>query len=138
MPDINAWPNSLLSGPWVATTQSASRNLKVPIWREVLALQSCREQGRRHRTRRLGGPMPFLSGRQPRLFREERGRLGRRIVAQTQHVEAAEVDVLPEHGLVVVGPVHLDVPDAALVGLVELDIGGVLILQHAFEFVITF
>ena len=72
------------------------------------------------------------------LFGDERSGLGARIVAQAQHCEAAEVDVLPKHGLVVVSPVHLDIPDAAVVTLVELDIDAVLVLQDAVEFVIPF
>src|SRR5262249_17994949 len=50
-------------------------------------------------------------------LRDERRRLGAGVVAQAQHVEPAEVDVLPQHRLVVVRPVDADVPDAALVGL---------------------
>jgi hypothetical protein len=71
-----------------------------------------------------------------RLLSQERRRLGAGVVTQSQHVELAEIDVLPEHGFVVVGPVDLDVPDATLVVPVELDIGGVLVVQGFFELVI--
>jgi hypothetical protein len=73
-----------------------------------------------------------------KLFGDERGGLGAGIVAQPQRGELAEVDVLPEHRLVIVLPVDADVPDAALVVIVELDIGAGLVLQNLVELVVPF
>src|SRR3954462_9355640 len=90
----------------------------------------------RLRSARLS-PRPLYSDTKVEtLLSQKRCRLGPGVVTQSQDVELAEVDVLPEHRLVVVGPVDLDIPDATLVVFVELDIGGVLVAQGLFELVI--
>ena len=50
-----------------------------------------------------------------------------------QRVELKEINVLPEHRLVIVGPIDIDIPDATHV---ELDVGGVLVVQDFLELVI--
>ena len=72
----------------------------------------------RDRASRLGRVQAVAS------FRDKGRGLGAGVVAQAQHVELAEIDVLPEHRFVVIRPVHLDIPDAAFVVFIEFDIGG--------------
>src|SRR3984957_6447205 len=69
-------------------------------------------------------------------FRYERCCLGPGIVTESERGELAQIDVLPEHGLIVIFPLHFDVPNAAIIFIIEFHISALLVLQSAFELVI--
>ncbi len=72
-----------------------------------------------------------------RSFRGIRGRVARAVVVQLQHADLAQVDVLPQHaGIAGIRPFDLEVPDAPLVGGVELHVDALPVAQHAAELVI--
>src|SRR5262249_50278819 len=110
--------------------------LSVPVRQQIVLMNSIMAPekrtapacGRRRRSRTITVATSLCDG--------GRG-VGGAIVLQRQGVDRAEVDVLPDDARIAgIGPFDLEIPLAAFVGVVELDVDALAVGHNLAEFVV--